>query len=547
LVLVAVGYGFWRKNIYSKEGLKLEMIGPQEAQLGQEIEYVVKYKNNGQFRLENPNLMFTAPDFSVKDDKIYTQEVIESDKLGGAIYPGEERSFSFKFRMVGKAGDAKVAKAALSYQPKNLSARYESSTTYTTVMKDVPLDLDMDLSSTVEADKSFHFKINYMSNVDWLLTDLRVNIDYPSGYAFSQSTPKSLDKNEWSVPVLNKNQSGTIDVAGQLSGDLGEGKVFRARIGMWKDGQYVPLKEIEKGAKIVKPTVSIRETINGDANYTAKPGEWLHYEVYYKNISDSELYNLVLVDKLSGDLFDFTTIKSDTGSFQQGDSSVVFDWKQNNQLAYLTAMDEGKVEFWIKLKDDLSRLSQPELNNKVMIGPAREDFVTKISSKLELAQKVFFNDEIFGNSGPVPPQAGVPTTYTVTWQAKNYYSNVKAVTVKALLPPEAQFIAAKVFPEDQAGKLAYDGGAREITWNIGDMTAGQGLISNPLNISFQVAVTPMNSQIGGVAGIIGTAMIKGDDSWTETLLESVAPAIDTATISDANKTENGGMVQPKNN
>ena len=93
-------------------------------------------------------------------------------------------------------------------------------------MKEVPLDLDMDLSSTVEANKDFHFKINYFSNVDWLLTDLRVNIDYPSGYAFSQSTPKSLDKNEWSVPVLNKNQSGIIDVTGQLSGEFGRRQSF---------------------------------------------------------------------------------------------------------------------------------------------------------------------------------------------------------------------------------------------------------------------------------------------------------------------------------
>jgi hypothetical protein len=187
------------------------------------------------------------------------------------------------------------------------------------------------------------------------------------------------------------------------------------------------------------------------------------------------------------------------------------------------------------------------LSNKVMIGPAREDFVTKISSKLELAQKIFFNDEIFGNSGPIPPQAGVPTTYTVTWQAKNYYSNVKAVTVKALLPPEAQFVAAKIFPEDQAGKLAYDPATREITWNIGDMTAGQGLVSNPLNISFQTAVTPMNSQVGNTAGIIGAAVIRGDDSWTEISLESTAPAVDTASISDTGAAQNGGIVQPKTN
>jgi len=178
-VLLAVGYGFWRKNIYSKEGLKLEMIGPSQAQLGQEVEYVVKYKNNGEFRLENPTLIFYAPEFSIKDGNMYTQETIESDQLAGAIYPGEERSISFKMRLVGKEGDVKVAKATLTYQPKNLSARYESSTSATTVMQAVPLDLDMDLSSTVEANKDFHLRINYISNVDWLLTDLRVTIDYP--------------------------------------------------------------------------------------------------------------------------------------------------------------------------------------------------------------------------------------------------------------------------------------------------------------------------------------------------------------------------------
>jgi hypothetical protein len=543
LVLIAVGYGFWRKNIYSKEGLKLEMIGPSQAQLGQEVEYVVKYKNNGEFRLENPTLIFYAPDFSIKDGNMYAQETIESDRLGGAIYPGEERSITFKMRLVGKEGDAKVAKATLSYQPKNLSARYESSTSATTVMQAVPLDLDMDLSSTVEANKDFHLRINYLSNVDWLLTDLRVTVEYPLGYAFTQSTPQSLDKDEFTIPVLNKSQSGVIDIIGQVSGELNEGKVFRAKIGMWKDGQYVPLKEIEKGTKIVKPTVSIRQTINGDANYVAKPGEWLHYEVYYKNISDSELYNLVMVDNLEGGMYDFSTIRSDTGTFRQGDSSIVFDWKQNDKLTYLAPMDEGKAEFWIRLKDDLSSLSQPELDNKVMVGAAREDFITKISSKLEIAQKAYYNDEIFGNSGPFPPRVGDDTTYTVTWQAKNYYSDVKNVKVTATLPPEVKFNRENIFPEDQVSKLSYDKDNRQITWDLGDMSAGQGLISNPLNVSFQVTLTPMSSQRGEKAGVIGEAKISGDDSWTNSTLESTSPSVDTASISDPDMNEDNGVVR----
>jgi len=312
---------------------------------------------------------------------------------------------------------------------------------------------------------------------------------------------------------------------------------------MWKDGRYIPLKNIEKGTKIVKPTVSIRQTINGDANYVAKPGEWLHYEIYYKNISDSELYNLVLVDKLEGGMFDFSTIRSDTGTFQQGDNSVVFDWKQNDKLTYLAPMDEGKAEFWIRLKDDLSSLSQPELNNKVMIGAAREDFVTKISSKLEVTQKAYYNDEIFGNSGPFPPEVGKKTTYTITWQAKNYYSDVKNVKVIATLPPEVDFDPSNIFPEEQAQKLSYDANNHQITWNLGNMSAGQGLISNPLNVSFRVILTPMSSQRGAKAGIIGEAKITGDDSWTNSTLESTASAIDTASLSDPDMDENNGIVQ----
>ena len=242
-------------------------------------------------------------------------------------------------------------------------------------------------------------------------------------------------------------------------------------------------------------------------------------------------------------MYDFSTIRSDTGTFQQGDSSIVFDWKRNDKLTYLAPMDEGKVEFWIRLKDDLSSLSQPELDNKVMIGAAREDFITKISSKLEIAQKAYYNDEIFGNSGPFPPEVGKKTTYTVTWQAKNYYSDVKNVKVTATLPPEVEFDKSNVFPEDQLQKLSYDEDTRQITWNLENMSAGQGLISNPLNVSFQVKLTPMSSQRGEKAEVIGQARISGDDSWTKTTLESTSSAVDTASISDPDMDEDDGIVQ----
>ncbi|MCX6758205.1 MAG: hypothetical protein NTX14_00670 [Candidatus Nealsonbacteria bacterium] len=541
LILAVAGYVLFERNSYSKEGLKLEIIGPQEINLGEETEYIVKYKNNGDFRLENPTLLFEPPAFSIKDDKIYQKEILTSDKLGGAIYPGEEKTFSFKMRLVGKEGEAKIAKATLNYQPKNLKTTYESATSFTTVIKSVPLTFEYDLPSKLEADKDFNFKLNYASSIPWLLTDLRVQVEYPSGYEFIESTPKSLDKTEWDIPVLNNNEAGSIDVVGRISGNIGDAKVFRAKLGIWKDGEFTLLKEIEKGVEIQKPSVSIRQDINGNPKYVAKPGDWLHYEIYFKNISGEDQYNLYMINKLDGDLFDFNAIKSETGSFEQGDNSIIFDWRKNSKLQYLAPMEEGKAEFWIKLKDDLSQIKKPSLSNSVMIGQASQYFTTKISSKLELVQKTYYSDEIFGNSGPIPPVVGQTTTYTVTWQAKNYYSDVKSAVATAMIPKNVKF-TGQVFPEQQTGKLIYDADSGKLTWNIGDLKTGQGVITAPENVSFQVSITPSSDDIAKSVQLVGAARISGNDKWTAMVLEAETAALDTVSLSDQNMTEDKGKV-----
>lgn len=541
LILTVVGYVLFQRNVYSKEVLKLEIIGPQEISLGEETEYVVKYKNNGDFRLENPTLLFEPPAFSVKDDKIYQKEILTSDKLGGAIYPGEERTFSFKMKLIGKEGDPKIAKATLNYQPKNLKVTYESATSFTTVIKSVPLTFEFDLPSKLETDKNFNFRLNYSSNIPWLLTDLRVQVEYPSGFEFVESLPKSLDKTEWAIPVLNKNEAGSIDVTGRLSGNIGDAKIFRAKLGVWKDGEFTLLKEIEKGVEIQKPSVSIRQEINGNPKYVAKPGDWLHYEIFFQNISGEDRYNLYMINKLDGDLFDFNAIKSETGSFEQGDNSIIFDWRKNSKLQYLAPMEEGKAEFWIKLKDDLSQIKKPSLSNRVMVGQATQYFTTKISSKLELVQKVYYMDEIFGNTGPIPPAVSETTTYTITWQAKNYYSDVKNVVATAMIPRNVKF-TGQIFPEQQTGKLIYDQESGKLTWNIGDLKTGQGVITAPENVSFQVSITPTGDDVAKSVQLMGEARISGDDNWTDMVLEAETAALDTVSLSDQNMSEEKGKV-----
>jgi hypothetical protein len=544
IFLLIGGFFYWnfKKNIYSKEVLKLEILGPNELAVGKEVELIVKYKNNGNFRLEEPELIFEPPEGSLKDGELAKREILKEEKLGVAIYPGEENSFSFKLRIFGREGELKVAKATMSFRPKNLKARYSVSTSFSTQIKLVPITFEFDLPSKIETGKELNFRLDYFSNVDLPLTNLRVQVDYPQSFEFFSSTPKSIEKTDWEIPVLNRAEGGRIEIQGKISGEIGKVEIFKARIGLLKENHFIVLKEIEKGVEIVKPSIFLRQEINGNPQYVATPGEWLHYTIYFKNIGDEEIKNLFLISKLEGDAFDFQTIKSDLGECKPGDDSVIFDWRRVPKLQYLAPTDEGKVDFWIKLKDDLGNVKNPILKNKVFILQMREEFITKISSKIEVTQKGFYYDEVFGNSGPIPPKVGETTTYTILWQVKNYYSDVKDVKVRAKLP-EYVSLTGKIFPEEMASKFSFDPNSREIVWSLGDLERGKGVFNPPLSIAFQIAFLPTESQMGQTPEIIGEIKVSGEDTWTEKILEATSTPITTALPDDPQIKPEMGIVQ----
>ena len=446
---------------------------------------------------------------------------------------------------MGKEGEAKIAKAALSYRPKNLKARYESATTFTTVIKSVPLNFEFDLLSKIESGKKFKFVLNYFSNIAYPLSSLRCKIEYPSGFEFIESTPQSLEKIEWEIPPLNKAEGGRIEIIGRLRGEVGEQKIFQAELSTWQEGEFVLLKETVKGVEIIKPALYITQQINGNPEYIANPGDSLHYEIFFKNIGEESLIDLSLVTTLIGNAFDLETLKAPDGEYELGDNSILWEWRRVGDLQFLDIREEGKVEFWVKLKEEweISSLGGKEMiKNKIYVSQARKEFVNKVNSKLEIFQKGYINDEIFLSEGPLPPKVDQESYFTIMWQVKNYYNDVKNVKVKATLPKNVK-LTGKIFPEEATEKFTFDSQSREIVWNMGDLKVAQGILSPAPNIAFQVVLTPDSTQIGQTPEIIGQAKIEGEDSWTKETLEAFADSLNTTLPDDPTITEGMGRVQ----
>jgi len=536
IVLGFIGFWYYRETIFSKEILKLEILSHDNVKIGDEIEYTVKYKNNGNFVLENPKLIFELPDNSLTEDsKIrFTQSIKD-------IYPGDEEFVKFKGRLLGKEGDLKVARAWLSYVPHNLSARYESKTTFTTKIDSIPITLTYDLLSKIEKGKEINYAINYFSNIDYPLENLSIKINSVKGFNFKSADPASLDNFEWKLNTLNKGQGGRVKIKGTILADLGSRLNFSAHLGMWQDGNFITIKEIDQNVEVIQPLLFISQQINGSSNYIASPGETLNYEISLRNIGSTSFDNLFLISRLSGSAFDFSTLKSQEGQTKSNDNLIVFDSRGISALQHLLPQQEAVLYFSVKLKDNWAT-SELEINNtviknKVNVLDISEEFDTKVNTKLEFSQKAYYsNFDGIENSGPIPPEVNKTTTYTINWQVKNYLNNVKNVKIKALLP-EGVSLSDNMVPENQAYNFSLDSLSREIVWLAGDLVSG-----SQISLSFQIALTPSLSQKGMLAGIINQATIFAEDQSTGAVIQSIIPSLDTS-LPDNQSNSGKGVVQ----
>jgi hypothetical protein len=137
----------------------------------------------------------------------------------------------------------------------------------------------------------------------------------------------------------------------------------------------------------------------------------------------------------------------------------------------------------VKLKESWAssdaQMNNMLLKNEVKVSDITQEFTTKINSNLVLNQQAYYVNSQAGweNSGSVPAKVGQTTTYTIVWQAKNYFNDAKNVKVRMKLPDNVTLVD-NISPDSQASRFSFDNASREIVWLAGDLKAGAGVTSD---------------------------------------------------------------------
>ncbi len=526
IATAGVAVWFYQRNTSSKGDLVLQLLGPESTPAGQEVEYTLKCRNQGATTLVYPELIFRFPSQAQAIEPatlIYRQELIED------IYPGQEKIFRFRGKLFGQKEEIVVAKAEVNYRLKGLKAHYVSETELATFIQSVPFTFEFSLPKLVGPSQEFQFSLDYSSYLDQPVSNLGIRLSQVEGLEILESEPQGMEEGEWSIPTLIGHDGGRIKMKGKSNQENETEMILRAQLGIWIEDQFVILKDVSQRVEVAYAPIYISQQINNSLNYVADPEDLLHYQIFFRNVSEIPIEKQFLTVRLEGSQFDLMTLRSSQGNYYPGDNTILWDWRTVPELKFLDAEEEGVVEFWVNLKDSWPISSQsPVVDSAIEIGQVRKVFSTKINSQLQLTQKVYQGEEFFQNSGPIPFSPGEETTYSVLWQVENNYNQVKDIWVGSSLPEGAE-LTGEVFPEEESSKLTYNIAGNRLNWETGTLDPEQKAL-----IIFQVSFTPKEKK--GINDLlVGESEVRGKDQWTEKVISNIAPVVEKASTTSSSK------------
>lgn len=488
LVTGAAGYFVYQRNIFGQDRVRFEIVAPENVSLGEEIEYMLRYQNNSDVRLEEVDLIFEYPENVVpvereeENDNIIRRGDFRRQVDVGELNPGEEKTISFKARLFGKEGDSFKASAVLRYTPRNLAARFEAPRTHTAIIDNLPINFELQLPSTVDPDREAGLRLRFYSEIDYPLTDIEIQMEYPENFQFIRSTPRSEvdERNRWIFPVLNRGDDAVVDIDGVVRGDAGDAKLFRARVGTRVNDRFVVLKEISRGTSISKSALLLDMQVNGDPEYIASPGELLQYEIFFRNIGSETLENLFLLVDLDKETLNLNQVEPLDGRFQKERGIIMWSYSFDYNLQSLREGEDGRVEFWVRTKDDLPQ--NPEIKVSAKMERAEKVLSTGVNTRLVLEQSALREGGPFDVVGPYPFEEEEKSSYTIKWDIESLFNDVRNVKISTKLPKNARITGEKV-PEDIS--LSFASGTGEVKLELDHMSAGV-----PKEIFFEVEIEP---------------------------------------------------------
>lgn len=520
---------FIREMLFTDDRIGIRIVGPSEVASAETVEYTLRYDNGNVLSADDAHITLTFPDsFRIEKGEgmsIHGNAATFSlGEVGGRSY-GEAR-FSGKF--YGSKGTLIYLKATFGFSPSGMSSRFEKDAQYGVTISSSPLVLEAIAPKEIASGNEVEYVMSYRNESDISFSNLRVKAEYPDGFRFNRSEPKSTEGDSlWRVGDLPPRASGEIRVKGILTGSRDQAKVLRASLGVLQgDDTFVAYDEKERTTRIVTPPLTIVQTVNGKTDLSVNPGDVLEYELKYMNEGTIGLRDVIITLEMNASLLDVTRLTLRGGSYDTARSVITWRASDIPELARLEPNRGGTVMFSVPVRKDipvnteagkhlsirtLAKIDSLDIpfsspGNKVVSSNMLD---VRIGSVVDFQVSGFHFDAALPNTGPLPPKVGQETTYTLRFKVTNFLNDISKAKVSMLIPTSVRY-TGKRSPDTES--ISYNDRTGQLTWDIGSILGGG---ESSREVALQFSITPSPNQVGNAAPLLTNAVFEAEDVFTK--------------------------------
>ena len=551
--IIFAGYSFFAgSNYVSNNNIDIKLIGPVAIPAGEELSLDVDITNRNRVELLLADLVVTYPEGTRSSGDLLSPLVTSRISLN-TIEAGETRRVNIKSILFGEENSQKNINVAIEYRIPDSKSIFTKDKPYQIFIGSSPLAVTVEGLNEVIPEQEADFKVTIKSNSQSLVRGVLLKAEYPFGFEFISAFPEaSMENDTWVLGDIRPGETKEITFRGRMLGQENQDRVFRFYTGIEDPSDKTQLGTVFNTNSIDialrKPFLGIDISLNGKTGQTfvANAGDPIKGEIIWQNNLDTALNDVVIEATLEGEMLNRNTVQADMGFYRSLDNTMIWDRSSISELRDVPPGQVGRLQFSfnpIKLtQENASNLRRQAITINLTIKAKRlnEDRVPveivsnlvrsiKMASDLALVSDVVRTVGPFQNTGPIPTVPDVETTYTIVFKANSSYNTIRDAVYTATLPPYVRW-TGQVSPDSSS--VRYNEDSRQITWTLGEISAGSGYNATAKEFAYQVGFTPSVTQFDSTPILILNQKISGKDNFTETITQTPNQVLDIKMINE---------------